>query len=351
MNCATALAFRPCASTPVEDGFANDWHLVHLGSRAQGGAGLVTLEAAAVLPEGRISPDDLGIWKDEHIPTSRASRVPACAGLPRRHATGARRTQGEHAEPFVQGAAWYSRRRAAGSRSRPAPSPLRRTTLCRLRWIRSGIDAVVEGFRQAPRGLCEAGFDFVEIHAAHGYLLHEFLSPLANRRTDEYGGQLRRTASGWCSRWWMRCAANGRSICRCLCASPPLTGPRAVGISTSQCSSPSLCASTASIWWMLFGRACSRREGSCCSRLPGWFCCAHPPRNRHCYGRGGTDHRAGAGQRDHREGRGRSCVSGAVPYCAIPTGRCTPRLHWANRQAGPGSICALRRPARPRIPQ
>lgn len=170
------------------DGFATDWHLVHLGARAQGGAGLVMLEASAVVPEGRISDGDLGIWKDEHIPgLERIARFihsqGVRAGIQLAHAG----RKGSMAVPF------------AGERLlqpdeggwRPvAPSALAFSPdyAVPLALDLAGIDAVVEAFRQAALRALTAGFDFVEIHGAHGYLLHQFLSPLANKRTDTYGG-------------------------------------------------------------------------------------------------------------------------------------------------------------------
>lgn len=173
-----------------EDGFANDWHLVHLGCRAQGGAGLVMTEAAAVLPEGRISPADLGIWKDEHVPVLR--RIAAFlhsqgsrAGVQLAHAG----RKGSMAPPFVpeglvapENGGWQPMgpSEIAFAPSYGVPRAL----------DEDGIAAVIEGFRQAARRALQAGFDLVEIHGAHGYLLHEFLSPLANRRTDRYGGSL-----------------------------------------------------------------------------------------------------------------------------------------------------------------
>jgi len=171
------------------DGFANDWHLVHLGSRAQGGAGLVTLEAAAVTPEGRISPGDLGIWKDEHIPGLRriaefVHSQGARAGMQLAHAG----RKASTASPFDGHGLVLP---ADGGWQPVAPSaiafaPTDYAVPAAL--DSAGIAAVVEAFRNAARRALEAGFDFVEIHAAHGYLLHEFLSPLSNRRTDNYGG-------------------------------------------------------------------------------------------------------------------------------------------------------------------
>ena len=185
---ANRIGVSPMCQYSSKDGFANDWHLVHLGSRAQGGAALVSTEAAAVLPEGRISPDDLGVWKDEHIPA--LARIASFlhaqgshAGMQLAHAG----RKGSTQSPFVgsglvlpKDGGWQP---VAPSAIAFAPSYAVPAAL-----DKAGIDAVVEGFRRAAARVLEAGFDFVEIHAAHGYLLHEFLSPLSNHRTDEYGG-------------------------------------------------------------------------------------------------------------------------------------------------------------------
>ncbi len=171
------------------DGFANDWHLVHLGSRAQGGAGLVMLEAAAVTPEGRISPDDLGVWKNEHI--ANLSRIAEFV-----HSQGVRvGMQLAHA----------GRKASTSSGFQPGPTlvppsaggwqPVGPSAVAfspdyavPIALDLASINAVVAAFGEAAHRAREARFDFVEIHAAHGYLLHQFLSPLANQRSDEYGG-------------------------------------------------------------------------------------------------------------------------------------------------------------------
>ena len=171
-----------------QDGFASDWHPVHYGSRALGGPGLIILEAAAVVAEGRISIGDLGLWKDEHVVGLRhivdfihAQGVPV--GIQLAHAG----RKGSMAIPFP------SERLLApgeGGWQTVAPSAVPfspRHSLPRA-LDQAGIDAVVESFRQAAQRALSAGFDFVEIHAAHGYLLHQFLSPLVNQRTDSYGG-------------------------------------------------------------------------------------------------------------------------------------------------------------------
>jgi 2,4-dienoyl-CoA reductase-like NADH-dependent reductase (Old Yellow Enzyme family) len=183
------IGVSPMCQYSSQDGFATDWHLVHLGSRAQGGAGLVMLEAAAVTPEGRISPGDLGIWKDEHIPELRriaefVHSQGARTGMQLAHAG----RKASTASPFAGHGLVLP---ADGGWQPVAPSaivfaPTDYAVPTAL--DHAGITAVVEAFRNAARRALAAGFDFVEVHAAHGYLLHEFLSPLSNLRTDNYGG-------------------------------------------------------------------------------------------------------------------------------------------------------------------
>jgi 2,4-dienoyl-CoA reductase-like NADH-dependent reductase (Old Yellow Enzyme family) len=184
------IGVSPMCQYSSQDGFATDWHLVHLGSRAQGGAGLVILEASAVVPEGRISSGDLGIWKDEHIPgLERIVRFlhsqGTVAGIQLAHAG----RKGSMSVPF-KGEKLLSP--AEGGWQPVAPSALAFSPLYAVPAAldQAGIDAVIEAFRQAALRALKAGFDLVEIHAAHGYLLHQFLSPLANHRTDAYGGSL-----------------------------------------------------------------------------------------------------------------------------------------------------------------
>jgi 2,4-dienoyl-CoA reductase-like NADH-dependent reductase (Old Yellow Enzyme family) len=186
---ANRIGVSPMCQYSSIDGFASDWHLVHLGSRAQGGAGLVMLEAAAVTPEGRISPDDLGIWKEDHIlgvmriaefvhsQGARAGMQLAHAG---RKASTASPFNG-HGLVLPADGGWQP---VGPSAIAFAPAGYAVPTALDA----AGIAAVVAAFREAARRALEAGFDFVEIHAAHGYLLHEFLSPLSNHRSDNYGG-------------------------------------------------------------------------------------------------------------------------------------------------------------------
>lgn len=186
---ANRVFVSPMCQYSSVDGYANDWHFVHLSTRAVGGAGLVLTEATAVLPEGRISPQDLGIWDDGHIEMlerivgfihgqgSIAGMQLAHAG---RKASTSRPWEGHDAVPESEG----------GWKKVVAPSaiPFSDTYPMPQELTLDGIREVVAGFAAAARRACQAGFRVVEIHAAHGYLIHEFLSPLSNKREDDYGG-------------------------------------------------------------------------------------------------------------------------------------------------------------------
>ncbi|HEX8330810.1 MAG TPA: NADH:flavin oxidoreductase/NADH oxidase [Hymenobacter sp.] len=182
------IVVSPMCQYSSVDGFANDWHLVHLGGRAVGGAGLIISEAAAVSPEGRISPDDLGIWKDEHLPmlqriTAFLTAQGSVPGIQLAHAGRKASTyspwKGEGAVPESEGG-WSVVGPSAVAFADNYPQP---TAL-----DAAGIQKVVADFRTAAARSLAAGFQVIELHAAHGYLLHQFLSPLSNHRTDEYGG-------------------------------------------------------------------------------------------------------------------------------------------------------------------
>jgi 2,4-dienoyl-CoA reductase-like NADH-dependent reductase (Old Yellow Enzyme family) len=182
------IAVSPMCQYSSTDGFANDWHLVHLGSRAVGGAGLVMTEATAVTPDGRISPWDLGIWKDEHVdPLARCVRFiggrgPA-TGIQLAHAG----RKGSTARPW-EGGRQLTPEEGGWRTVAPSPIPFRPGDVPPLALSRLEIVRVVEAFGAGARRATRSGFQIVEIHAAHGYLLHEFLSPLSNKRTDDYGG-------------------------------------------------------------------------------------------------------------------------------------------------------------------
>ena len=186
---ANRVFVSPMCQYSSHDGYANDWHFVHLGSHAVGGAGLVLTEATAVLPEGRISPQDLGIWADEHI--KMLSRIVSfiheqgsIAGMQLAHAgrkaSTRRPWEGSGAIPEAEG----------GWKKVVAPSALRFAESYPMpqALTNDGIQEAVSAFAAAARRACQAGFRVIEIHAAHGYLIHAFLSPLSNKRSDVYGG-------------------------------------------------------------------------------------------------------------------------------------------------------------------
>jgi len=185
------IVVSPMCEYSSTNGFANDWHLVHLGSRAVGGAGLVMTEATAVTPEGRISPEDLGIWSDDQVEfLARITRFihsqGSVAGIQLAHAGRKASTyrpwDGNGAVPEVLG----------GWKNVVAPSaiPFAADYVQPRALPLEGIQSVVRAFVAAAHRARQAGFRVIEIHAAHGYLISEFLSPLANHRTDEYGGSL-----------------------------------------------------------------------------------------------------------------------------------------------------------------
>ena len=183
------IAVSPMCQYSASDGCANDWHLVHLGSRAVGGAGLVIAEATAVTPSGRISPQDLGLWSDAQVePLARIVRFlegeGAVAGIQLAHAgrkASTRRPWDGSGTATTASGGWND---VVG----PSAIPFDDTSRTPLALSEPDIASVVGAFAVAARRALAAGFRVVELHAAHGYLLHEFLSPLSNRRTDSYGG-------------------------------------------------------------------------------------------------------------------------------------------------------------------
>ncbi len=173
-----------------QDGFATDWHLVHLGSRAVGGAALVFTEATAVTPLGRISAQDLGIWKDEHVPAlERIARFVASQGAAPGMQLAHAGRKASVAAPW-DGGAPVTESSGGWKPVGPSPVPFAQDHTVPEELSRQGVSQVVEDFTAAARRALAAGFQALEIHSAHGYLLHQFLSPLSNRRTDEYGGSL-----------------------------------------------------------------------------------------------------------------------------------------------------------------
>jgi 2,4-dienoyl-CoA reductase-like NADH-dependent reductase (Old Yellow Enzyme family) len=184
------IVMSPMCQYIATDGFADDWHLVHLGSRAAGGVALVIVEATAVTADGRITHGDLGIWSDEHVaPLARIARFVhsqgAVAGIQLAHA-------GRKASCDVpwKGGSGLTLQGGGWPVIGPSAIPFDEGNLVPTALDEAGIDGVVAAFEAAARRALAAGFRLVEIHAAHGYLLHEYLSPLSNRRTDGYGGSL-----------------------------------------------------------------------------------------------------------------------------------------------------------------
>jgi 2,4-dienoyl-CoA reductase-like NADH-dependent reductase (Old Yellow Enzyme family) len=182
------IVVSPMCEYSSSDGFADDWHVVHLGSRAVGGAALVLTEAIAVTPEGRISPADLGIWKDEHV--DQLARIARFCN--------------------AQGAAWGTQLAHAGRKAStkqpwfgtgavapadggwtvcgPGNEPFDAAYPVPETLDETGIATIVRAFAAAAQRTLDAGGTVIEVHGAHGYLIHQFLSPLINKRTDRYGG-------------------------------------------------------------------------------------------------------------------------------------------------------------------
>lgn len=188
------LWVSPMCMYSAVDGVVQEWHHTHLAQFASGGAGLVVAEATAVVPEGRISPRDVGLWNDEQrdawVPIVEAIHARgAAAGIQLAHA-------GRKASTWWP---WADERGsvppAEGGWTTTAPSAVPFDGFAEPEALDAdGIDAVVDGFAAAARRALDAGFDVLEIHAAHGYLVHQFLSPLSNLRDDEYGGSLENRA-------------------------------------------------------------------------------------------------------------------------------------------------------------
>jgi len=187
-ECRNRIFVSPMCQYSADDGVANHWHLVHYGSRATGGAGLIIIEATAVMPEGRISPADLGLWNDHHVdalkPITEFIKSQGCvpaiqlAHAGRKSCTDSPWLGGKPISPTEGG--WQP--------LAPSTLPFTEVHTEPRSMSMQDIDNVVTAFSTAAQRAREAGFDVIEIHMAHGYLLHEFLSPISNQREDEYGG-------------------------------------------------------------------------------------------------------------------------------------------------------------------
>lgn len=185
------IGVSPMCQYCAKDGFADDWHLVHLGSRAVGGASLVFTEATAVTAQGRISEGDLGLWKDEHIePLSRIAafirRLGAVSGIQLAHAG----RKGSCLPPWEGRGKLIDKDKGRWSIVAPSPIPFFPSDPPPQELTIEGIEEVKAAFIAAAKRAIKAGFQIIEVHAAHGYLLHSFLSPITNQRKDQYGGNL-----------------------------------------------------------------------------------------------------------------------------------------------------------------
>jgi 2,4-dienoyl-CoA reductase-like NADH-dependent reductase (Old Yellow Enzyme family) len=187
------IVIAPMCQYSAEDGFANDWHLVHLGKFAQGGAGTVMVEATAVVPEGRITHGDMGLWSDAHIaPLARiAAFMRGQGAVPAIQLAHAGR-KASMQRPWYGNAVLNAEDRARGDVPwqvvAPSPIPMEDGWLMPHELTETDMAALLQSWRLATLRARKAGFDLLEVHCAHGYLLHEFLSPLSNKRSDAYGG-------------------------------------------------------------------------------------------------------------------------------------------------------------------
>lgn len=182
------IVVSPMCQYSATDGFANDWHLVHLGSRAVGGASLIIMEATSVSPEGRISPGDLGLWKDEQIDmlkriTGFIHGQGSIAGIQLAHAG----RKASFNAPW-NGSKQLSAEEGGWQTVAPSAIPFNEADVTPLALSTADIEQVKADFKAATIRAIEAGFRVIELHGAHGYLIHQFLSPLSNQRTDNYGG-------------------------------------------------------------------------------------------------------------------------------------------------------------------
>jgi len=182
------IGMSPMCQYSASHGLANDWHFVHYATRAVGGAGLIILEAAAVAPEGRITPYDLGLWNDEQITelqkiTGFIHQQGAVAGIQLAHAG----RKASHDSP-ANGGKQLSAKEGGWQTVAPSAISFYQDETSPYELEKDEIKTIIDQFKAATVRAKQAGFKIVEIHAAHGYLIHQFLSPLSNKRTDEYGG-------------------------------------------------------------------------------------------------------------------------------------------------------------------
>lgn len=187
------ILISPMCQYSADDGVANDWHLVHLGKFAQGGAGTVMVEATAIAPEGRITHGDLGLWADEQLPPLKriAAFLRANGSVPAIQLAHAGR-KASMQRPWYGNAALTAEDHARGDKPwrvvAPSPIPMEEGWLKPHELTQADLTQMLEDWRTATLRAVSAGYDLLEVHCAHGYLLHEFLSPLSNLRNDRYGG-------------------------------------------------------------------------------------------------------------------------------------------------------------------
>ena len=189
------VVISPMCQYSADDGFASDWHFVHAGKFAQGGAGIVFLEATAVLPDGRITHGDLGLWRDEQIPAlARIAEFVRSQGAVPAIQLGHAGRKSSMSRPWEGNGPLTPELIAAGSipweTIAPSALPIGPGWMTPRAMQEADFERLRAAFGAAARRAVTAGFDIAEVHAAHGYLLHSFLSPLSNRRTDHYGGDL-----------------------------------------------------------------------------------------------------------------------------------------------------------------
>jgi len=182
------IGMSPMCQYSANNGFANDWHFVHYGSRAVGGVGLILVEATAVAPEGRITPFDLGLWNDDQMIAFRKitdfiHQHDAVAGIQIGHAG----RKASHDSP-ENGGKQLSAEDGGWQTVAPSDIPFEPTEIAPHTLSKVEIDKLIENFKDSASRANQAGFKVLELHAAHGYLIHQFLSPLSNARDDEYGG-------------------------------------------------------------------------------------------------------------------------------------------------------------------
>ena len=334
------IMVAPMCQYSAVEGVAQPWHLVHLGGLARGGAGLVMAEATAVRPEGRITPQDTGLWSDEQAQAwapivAFVQGQGAVAGVQLAHAGNKASTyrpwSGSGSVPAEEGGWATVGPSSTGYPGLAAPQEL----------SAAGIGEVVAAFAAAAQRALDAGFDTVEVHAAHGYLLHQFLSPLANDRTDAYGGDLAGRARLLLRGGGRAFGRSGPRIGRCWCGSAPRTG---LSVGTPSRTSVVVCG-----WLRELGvdlidvSSGGASPHQTIAPAPGY----QVPMAARIRGGvrdrdrcGGHDHRAPPGRGDPGRGLAPTWSHWAEHCCATRSGPCAPPTSSATRWTGPHNWCA-----------